>query len=175
MEKNAPILFIFSGLPATGKSTLAQGLSKYIKGVYLRIDTIEQGIRDLCDFSVEAEGYRLSYLLAHDNLTLGNHVVADSCNPIAISRKEWQDVALRAETQFINIEIVCSDQKEHRYRTENRVASVNNLQLPTWTDIQNRHYETWESPVLRLDTAHRTPSESLQELLCEIHNNVMLD
>ena len=132
---------------ATGKSTLAQGLSKYIKGVYLRIDTIEQGIRDLCDFSVEAEGYRLSYLLAHDNLTLGNHVVADSCNPIAISRKEWQDVALRAESQFINIEIVCSDQKEHRYRTENRIASVKNLQVPTWTDIQNRHYESWESPV----------------------------
>ena len=54
MEKNVPTLFIFSGLPATGKSTLAQGLSKYIKGIYLRIDTIEQGIRDLCDFSVEA-------------------------------------------------------------------------------------------------------------------------
>ena len=132
-------------------------MSKYIKGVYLRIDTIEQGTRDLYDFSVEAEGYRLSYLLAHDNLTSGNHVVADSCNPIAISRKEWQDVALRAESQFINIEIVCSDQKEHRYRTENRVASVNNLQLPTWTDIQNRHCETWESPVLQIDTAHRTP------------------
>ena len=27
-------------------------------------------------------------------------------NPIAISRKEWQDVALRAESQFINIEIL---------------------------------------------------------------------
>ena len=173
MEKNATTLFIFSGLPATGKSTLAQGLSKYIKGVYLRIDTIEQGIRDLCDFSVEAEGYRLSYLLAHDNLILGNHVIADSCNSIAISRKEWQDVALKAGSQFVNIEIVCSDQKEHRYRTENRVATVKNLKLPTWIDIQNRHYESWESPVLRIDTAHRTPSESLQELLYAIHKNAM--
>ena len=88
-----------------------------------------------------------------------------------MSRKEWQD----AELQFINIEIVCSDQKEHRYRTENRIASVKNLQVPTWTDIQNRHYETWESPVLRIDRAHRTPSESLQERLREIHKNVVLD
>ena len=43
MKKSIPTLFIFSGLPATGKSTLAQGLSKHIHGVYLRIDTIEQG------------------------------------------------------------------------------------------------------------------------------------
>ena len=76
------ILFIFSGLPAAGKSTLARFLVKEFGAVYLRIDTIEQGLKDLCRINVEGEGYRLAYRMATDNLQLGNNVVADCCNPI---------------------------------------------------------------------------------------------
>ena len=54
------ILFIFSGLPAVGKSTLARFLVKEFGAVYLRIDTIEQGLKDLCRINVEGEGYRLA-------------------------------------------------------------------------------------------------------------------
>lgn len=95
----APILFIFSGLPATGKTTLAKMLAQHCQATYLRIDTIEQGLRDLCHFQVEGEGYRLSYRIARDNLLLGNSVVADSCNPIWLTRKEWQQVALDADEE----------------------------------------------------------------------------
>ncbi|MBT4161074.1 MAG: AAA family ATPase, partial [Gammaproteobacteria bacterium] len=72
----AATLFVFSGLPGTGKSTIAQMLSIQVDGVYLRIDTIEQTLRDLCQIDVEGEGYRLSYRIAQDNLKLGRNVVA---------------------------------------------------------------------------------------------------
>ena len=55
---NKAILFIFSGLPAVGKSTLAKSVVKYFEAVYLRIDTIEQGLKDLCH--IDVEGGRLS-------------------------------------------------------------------------------------------------------------------
>ncbi len=45
-----PTLFILSGLPAAGKSTLSKLISQEYGAVYLRIDTIEQGLRDLCRF-----------------------------------------------------------------------------------------------------------------------------
>ena len=51
-----PTLFIFSGLPATGKTTLARYLAAEMMAVYLRIDTIEQSMRDLCKTQVEGEG-----------------------------------------------------------------------------------------------------------------------
>ena len=82
------VLFIFSGLPASGKSTLAKLLAKKYNAVYLRIDTIEQGLRDLCYFDVQGEGYRLSYRIAADNLKLKHNVVTDSCNPVNFTRKE---------------------------------------------------------------------------------------
>ncbi|HEB93547.1 MAG TPA: AAA family ATPase [Gammaproteobacteria bacterium] len=79
-------LYIFSGLPGTGKTALAKSLSNCLKAVYLRIDTVEQGLRDICKYQVEGEGYRLSYRVAADNLDLGNRVVSDSCNPINLTR-----------------------------------------------------------------------------------------
>ena len=44
-----PILIIFGGLPGTGKTTIAQQLARELAGVYLRIDSMEQAIRD-CGF-----------------------------------------------------------------------------------------------------------------------------
>ena len=40
------MLIIFSGLPGSGKSTIARALAQQLGAVYLRIDTIEQAIRE---------------------------------------------------------------------------------------------------------------------------------
>ena len=47
------------------------------KAIHLRIDTIEQVLRELCGMEVEGEGSRLAYRIAADNLLLGLEVVAD--------------------------------------------------------------------------------------------------
>ena len=159
-----PILFIFSGLPATGKSTLAKLVTKEYNAVYLRIDTIEQGLRDLCHFNVQGEGYRLSYRIAGDNLNLGHNVVADSCNPINLTRREWEEVAEQSGSGFINIQVVCSDIEEHKRRVETREAEVNGLKLPTWKDVENREYRSWDSERIVIDTAGRTENECFEEL-----------
>ena len=66
-----PILYIFSGLPGSGKSTLAQRVAGEFGCAYVRIDTVEQALRDLCRISVEAEGYEMAYRLAADSLKIG--------------------------------------------------------------------------------------------------------
>jgi len=162
---NKPILYIFSGLPGTGKSTLAQELSKVTGFMYLRIDTVEQGLRDLCNLKVEGEGYRLSYRVALDNLKLGTSVIADSCNPIALTRSEWIEVAVEANADYVNIEVVCSDVSEHRYRVESRESTVERLKLPTWKEVENREYHSWDNERLVVDTAGKSASESVHDLL----------
>lgn len=61
---NKAILSIFSGLSAVGKSMLAMSVVKHFGAVYLCIDTIEQGLKDLCRINVEGEGYQLAYRMA---------------------------------------------------------------------------------------------------------------
>lgn len=162
---NIPVLYIFSGLPGTGKSTIAQGLSQAFSILYLRIDTIEQALRDLCDLDVQGEGYRLAYRIAADNLNQGMSVVADSCNPIVLTRQEWQQVATEAGAKYVNIEIICSDLTEHQNRIENRVSTINGLTLPTWEQVQNREYHAWRAERIVMDTANKTPDQCIKELV----------
>jgi len=161
-------LYIFSGLPGTGKTTLAKFLANYVKAAYLRIDTIEQGISELCDFKVEGEGYRLSYRIAADNLRLGNSVVADSCNPIKLTRREWQEVALSCNSSYTNIEVICSDIEEHKKRTKERECDIPGMVLPSWKQVEEREYDSWGDNRILIDTASKNGNESFKELLSKL-------
>jgi predicted kinase len=167
-EFKGPILYIFSGLPGSGKSTLSQRVASAFNAVYLRVDTIEQALRDLCSFDVGGEGYRLAYRVASDNLRLGLNVVADSCNPIELTREEWQRVAREAGVHSINIEVICSDVSEHRRRVETRASEVPGLRLPTWSEVENREYHGWNVDRVLVDTAGRSEAECASELLSKL-------
>ncbi len=168
MKNENPTLYIFSGLPATGKTTLARLLASQTGSVFLRIDTIEQGLRDLCSFHVEGEGYRLSYRIARDNLLIGCDVIADSCNPIRLTRREWEEVATSSAAKFENIQVICSDEATHVNRVEERDCTIPGLKLPSWTDIMNREYHEWDEPHHVIDTACRSVDEAFSELLLKL-------
>ena len=158
-------LFIFAGLPGTGKRTLSQRLARRLTAVHLRIDSVEQALRDLCHLQVEDEGYRLSYRIAADNLRMGMDVVADSCNPLELTRREWEQAAEDTDSKFINIEVVCSDGREHRHRIETRNSDIPGLKLPTWRDIEEREYHSWSKDRIIIDTAGQSSSDCFDALL----------
>jgi predicted kinase len=159
-----PRLFIFSGLPGAGKSSLAKLLAATHDAAWLRVDTIEQALRDLCDFEPQGEGYRLAYRIAADNLQTGISVVADSCNPWESTRREWEEVAVENGAVAVNIEVICSNRGEHRRRIETRTSEVRGLQLPTWKEVEARDYHPWTSPRIIIDTAGKTVEQSFEEL-----------
>jgi predicted kinase len=163
-----PTLYIFAGLPGTGKTSLARGLAAHLGCTYLRIDTIEQALRDLCSFNVEGEGYRLTYRIAADNLRLGTSVVADSCNPWELTRSEWRKVATDLSVPFIDIETLCSDPTEHQRRIEDRTSDIPNLHLPSWQDVLDREYHAWSTPRITINTAGITPEEACAQLLSKL-------
>jgi predicted kinase len=167
-KSEKPILYIFSGLPGSGKTTLSQRVAQSVHAVYLRIDTIEQALRELCSVEVQGEGYRLVYRIAADNLRVGMSVVADSCNPIELTRREWERVALEARAEYVNIEVMCSDAREHRRRVETRISTVSGLRLPTWRDVEQREYHAWTVDRIVIDTAKRTEGECVADLLSEL-------
>lgn len=159
------LLFVFGGLPGTGKTTVSQELSVRLNAVYLRVDTIEQAlIRENCLRS-GCEGYLVAYGVAEENLRMGNIVVSDSVNPIDVTREAWRDVAKRAAARIFEIEIICSDQKEHRRRVEERKADIAGHKMPTWDEVVNREYHFWETKNLTIDTAKLSTADAVDEIL----------
>lgn len=162
------MLIIFGGLPGTGKTSISKQLATELKAVYLRIDTVEHVLKTL---KIGSEGYMICYAVAGDNLRLGMSVVADSVNPISITRQDWQRVAKAANKQFIEIELVCSDSDEHKKRVESRLAETKDHSLPTWQDVLDRDYELWETKSLVIDTSKHSIHESVEIILDHIKSN----
>lgn len=167
-SSDKPVLFIFAGLPGSGKTTLARALAQRIGAAYVRIDTIEQALRDLCGLPVQTEGYALAFRVAADSLRVGTSVVADSCNPVAWSRRSWRDLAREAGARWVDIEIICSDRGEHRRRVETREGTVPGLKLPTWAEVESREYHAWDEDHIVIDTSNRSPETCSAELLSRL-------
>lgn len=159
------MLVIFGGLPGTGKTTIAQKLAGQIGATYIRVDSIEQAIRD-CNpaRSLPEAGYRIAYAVAADNLRLGRTVVADSVNPLQITRDAWRDVGRRTQVSTLEIEVICSDLKEHRRRVEQRATDIAGLKLPTWQEVVEREYHPWDREHILVDTATESAEESVRLL-----------
>lgn len=151
----AGVLIALGGLPGTGKSSIAREFAGRCGATYLRIDTIEQALirTGFVAEEIGHAGYSVAYAVAEDNLHLGRVVIADSVNPLAITRQAWRDTASRAGAWIIEVEVRCSDVEAHRHRVESRKADIDGLKLPTWQDVQRRHYEPWSVEHIVIDTA----------------------
>ncbi|BCW90407.1 hypothetical protein sos41_35760 [Alphaproteobacteria bacterium SO-S41] len=164
------MLVIFAGLPGTGKSTLARALAQSERFTLLRIDSIEQALRDNGVTEIEGRGYAAAYAIAADNLKLGLGVVADSVNPIALTRNAWRAVAAEAGVPAVDVEVICSDKAEHRRRLEARAIAMPDHPPVSWAEVEAREYDAWDRDRIVIDTAGRDIEVCVAELIARVRS-----
>ena len=62
-----------------------------------------------------------------------------------------------AGATLLEVEVICSDDDEHRRRAESRKSDVEGLVKPAWAGIVNREYEPWVREPLVLDSSTISP------------------
>jgi predicted kinase len=161
-----PVLVVIGGLPATGKSTIATTLARRTSTSYLRVDRIEQAIVAWSALShpLGPVGYAVAHALAREQLELGLDLIVECVNPTALTRDGWVGTAKAAGAELVEIEVICSDEDEHRRRAEVRSSDVEGLVKPAWAAITEREYEPWLRRPLVVDSAITSPDSAAQKI-----------
>ncbi|HLY80455.1 MAG TPA: AAA family ATPase [Caulobacteraceae bacterium] len=168
------LLIAFAGLPGSGKSTIARELALRTGAIWLRVDSIEQSIKEsgVVPGDMRDAGYRAAHAVAFDNLRLGRDVVADCVNDWKIARDGWQAIGFRAGVEVVWVEVVCSDATEHRRRVETRTVDVVGLELPDWQAVVQRDYHDWDRERLTVDTADCTIDDPVEPILATLRRRL---
>src|SRR4051812_32126074 len=103
MSHGPPVLVVVGGLPATGKSTIAEHLARLVRAPYLRADGMGQAIADYSSPQprIGTAGYAVAYARANEQLTLGLAVIVECVTPTALPRAGWAATAAAADAAIV--------------------------------------------------------------------------
>ncbi len=165
---NKSKLIIVSGLPGSGKSTVAESLATELSLPIFSVDPIEaslikSGLRR--SFETGLAAYLVAETLADEQLKHGLSVIIDAVNPVQEARDMWNNLARKQSATLIVIECVL-DRELHKQRIESRIRNMHGIPEVTWKDVENRskEYLAWREERLVLDTAN-THEENVENAL----------
>jgi predicted kinase len=162
-------LIIFSGLPGTGKSTLAETLAREFCTPVFAKDWLEatllySGLKPVTgDKSLGFAGYELLTILAERQLMLGQSVILDSVAASENIRRKWRQLSTQYTADWRVIECICSDESVHRSRLKDRHRNIPGWHELQWSAVERvkQYYFPWEGERLVLDMI-RPFDENLQ-------------
>jgi predicted kinase len=156
-------LVIFSGLPGTGKSTLAEIVGRKLcipvfAKDWLEAALVRSGLREPlpCAERLGYAGYELLTTLAERQLQSGQSAVLDSVATFERIRQQWRDLAARYEAKFCGVECICSDERLHRNRLNGRQRHIPGWYELSWANVLavRERFEPWADSHLIVDAVN---------------------
>src|SRR5262249_28412347 len=129
------VLVVMVGLPAAGKSAVAEDLARALGCAVLSVDPVEAAMWQAGidrDQPTGLAAYQVVELLAAEQLVLGHDVIVDAVNAVEPARGQWRGLAARTGAALRFVEVRCSSEAEHRRRLERRVRNLDGFPEPTW-------------------------------------------
>ena len=149
------MLILLSGLPGTGKSTIADGIGRARQIPVFSVDPIESAIilgGIPASFETGLAAYLVARTLADRSLDIGLDAVIDAVNSMDQARDMWRELAAKHAVELGIIECVVSDERVHQTRVASRERGLA-LAEPSWDDVERRRLEwtPWPERHLTLD------------------------
>lgn len=165
-------LIVMSGLPGSGKSAIAEELSRKLHAAILSVDPIEAAMwtSGLAKSQTGIAAYAVAEALAAENLKQGLPVIIDAVNPVEAARAMWRDTARAHDMPLTFVYVVCSDLKVHQARIEQRLRDIPNTPEVTWADVETRRaeFEPWHTQHIALDTAFTDPAALAADVMKQL-------
>lgn len=138
-------LILFSGLPGTGKSTLAGRLARELKMPLLCIDQVIGDVPGNADVTFWDSKVAILLDLTRVQLELGLSVIVDSVF-MNKDRYHAREIARRNHARFLPIHVFLSDDRVWQERVKARYNELDDPAVATWDRIQHQrqHFREWE-------------------------------
>jgi predicted kinase len=158
-SENAPQFIVLTGLPGTGKSSIAEAVARELGIPVFGKDWLEATLLR-CDLrpsepgaNLGSAGYELLTTLAERQLCLGQSVILDSVASTLSIRAEWRALARTYQAHLRVIECVCSDETAHRDRLAGRQRGIPGWHELDWAEVERvrAYYALWTEERLILD------------------------
>ena len=158
-----PFLLVISGVPGTGKTSLAEAIARESHAVICNWDWLMSGIREFPEvWDVAANnderrreiGWNLMSRVAEYQLRIGGSAILD-CVARARALPAWQRIADDNGVPFFVAECSLDDLDTHRSRLDGRTRAI-----PAWDEVDwdwavmsRAAYEPLPEPKLSIDSA----------------------
>jgi predicted kinase len=137
-------LILFSGLPGTGKSTLAGKLARELRMPLLCIDRVIGSVPANADVAFWDSKVAILLGLMSHQLELGLSVIVDSVF-MNKDRYHAREIARRHDARFLPVHVYISDEAVWQERVTKRYNEMNDPAVASWERIQHQrqHFREW--------------------------------
>ena len=138
-------LILFSGLPGTGKSTLANRLARELQLPLLCIDDVIGDVPENAGIPFWDSRVAILMDVIETQLKIGLSVIADSVF-MNMDRHHAQELARKYQARFLPVYVFVSDEKIWQERVTRRYEEMNHKDVATWERIQHQRerFRNWE-------------------------------
>ena len=151
-----PILVIFTGVPGTGKTILAEHAAQWLHAPLFNKDELEATLwrsRIGRDANSGWASYELLTTLARGQLRRRQSAILDSVATLERIRSPWRALAAEFAIPLRIVQTICSDDATHRARLHVRQRGIPGWPELTWDEAVRvaETFEPWTDTRLILD------------------------
>ncbi len=168
-----PHVIIFTGLPGTGKSTLAEQVARIVRAPAFAGDWLMGGLKPahaalakLDRSEYLAAWFGLLRTLVTRQLMLGQDAVVDDLVVSEDQAVAWREAAACFSARLFLIDCICSDEAIHRQRIEGRTRGIPGWHEVGWDHVERMRAEMTPLTVDRLTVDAMEPvADNLRRVL----------